>query len=48
MEKVDPSLVDNVLIFPDDAALAETFDFMPLDDRQSQQYERDWANVTGG
>ena len=48
MEKVDPSLVDNALIFPDDAALAETFDFMPLDDRQSQQYERDWANVTGG
>ena len=48
MEKVDPSLVDNPLIFPDDAALADTFDFMPLDDRQSQLYERDWANVTGG
>jgi spermidine/putrescine transport system substrate-binding protein len=48
MEKVDPSLVDNVLIFPDEAALAGTFDFMPLDDRQSQDYERDWADVTGG
>ncbi|CAN5459324.1 spermidine/putrescine ABC transporter substrate-binding protein [soil metagenome] len=48
MEKVDPSLVDNPLIFPDEATLAETFDFMPLDDRQSQDYERDWANVTGG
>ncbi len=48
MEKVDPSLVDNALIFPDEKDLADTFDFMPLDDRQSQQYERDWANVTGG
>ena len=48
MEKVDASLVDNPLIFPDDETLATTFDFMPLDDRQSQQYERDWANVTGG
>jgi spermidine/putrescine transport system substrate-binding protein len=48
MEKVDASLVDNPLIFPDEQVLAETFDFMPLDDRQSQDYERDWANVTGG
>ncbi len=48
MEKVDPSLVDNQLIFPDEETLASTFDFMPLDDRQSIQYERDWANVTGG
>ena len=48
MEKVDPTLVDNALIFPDEKDLADTFDFMPLDDRQSQQYERDWANVTGG
>jgi len=48
MEKVDPSLVDNQLIFPDEDTLAGTFDFMPLDDRQSIQYERDWANVTGG
>ena len=48
MEKVDASLVDNPLIFPDEQVLAETFDFMPLDDRQSQEYEREWANVTGG
>lgn len=48
MEKIDPSLVDNPLIFPEEADLAGTFDFMPLDDRQSQSYERDWANVTGG
>ncbi len=48
MEKVDPSLVDNPLIFPDDSMLADAFDFMPLDDRTSIEYERDWANVTGG
>jgi spermidine/putrescine transport system substrate-binding protein len=48
MEKIDPSLVDNKLIFPDEEALADTFDFMPLDDRQSIEYERDWTNVTAG
>ncbi len=48
MEKVDPSLVDNPLIFPDAETLAKTFDFMPLDERQSSQYEKDWANVQGG
>ncbi|WP_340539386.1 ABC transporter substrate-binding protein [Nocardioides sp. GXZ039] len=48
MEKVDPSLVDDPLIFPDEAMLKDTFDFMPLDDRQTIDYERDWANVTGG
>lgn len=48
MEKIDPSLVDNELIFPGDEMLASTFDFMPLDEQQSQQYEGDFANVTGG
>ena len=48
MEKIDPSLVDNALIFPDDEALADTFDFMPLDDRQTIAYERDWSDVIGG
>jgi spermidine/putrescine transport system substrate-binding protein len=48
MEEVDPSLVDNPLIFPDDETLSVTFDFMPLDDRSSTEYERDWADVTGG
>jgi spermidine/putrescine transport system substrate-binding protein len=48
MEKIDPSLVDNKLIFPDEATLAETFDFMPLDERQQKQYEGDWSDVTGG
>ncbi len=48
MEKIDPSLVDNTLIFPDEEMLAATFDFMPLDDRQAIEYERDWTNVTAG
>lgn len=48
MEKVDPSLVDNKLIFPDEQTLAVTFDFMPLDDRQQIAYEGDWSDVTGG
>ncbi len=48
MEKLDPELVENTLIFPDEKMLASTFDFMPLDDRQSIEYERDWTNVTAG
>jgi len=48
MEKIDPELAANPLIFPDDDMLADTFDFMPLDARQSNEYEGDWANVTGG
>ena len=48
MEKIDPSLVDNQLIFPDDETLSVTFDFMALDDQQNIEYEGDWADVTGG
>ena len=48
MEKVDPSLVDNQLIFPSDETLRAAFDFMPLDDRETTQYEGEFADVTGG
>jgi len=48
MEKLDPSLVDNPLIFPDDEMLATAWDFMALDDRQAQTYEGDWSDVTTG
>lgn len=48
MEKVDPSLIGNQLVFPDDETLAKTFAFMDLDDRQATEYERDWADVQGG
>ena len=48
MEKIDPSLVDNQLIFPDDDTLSATFDFMALTENQIKQYEGDWSDVTGG
>src|SRR3954469_15757524 len=48
MEKIDPSLVDNQLIFPDEDTLSQTFDFMALDENQIKQYEGDWSDVTGG
>jgi spermidine/putrescine transport system substrate-binding protein len=48
MEKVDSSLVDNKLIFPDEADLKATFDFMALTEIQNKQYEGDWSDVTGG
>ena len=34
MEKIDPSLVDNPLIFPDPEILKNTYDFMALDEKQ--------------
>jgi spermidine/putrescine transport system substrate-binding protein len=48
MEKIDPSLVDNKLIFPESSDLADAFDFMPLTDQQSQQYEGDFNDVIAG
>jgi spermidine/putrescine transport system substrate-binding protein len=48
MEKIDPSLVDNQLIFPDDETLAVTMDFMALDEAKITQYEGEFADVTGG
>jgi spermidine/putrescine transport system substrate-binding protein len=48
MEKIDPSLVDNKLIFPDNEDLKTAFDFMPLTDQQSQQYEGDFNDVIAG
>ena len=48
MEKIDSSLVDNKLIFPDESDLKGTFDFMALTEEQNKQYEGDWSDVTGG
>jgi spermidine/putrescine transport system substrate-binding protein len=48
MAKVDDTLVDNKLIFPSEDDLKDTFDFMVLDDKQSQKYEGEWSDVTGG
>jgi spermidine/putrescine transport system substrate-binding protein len=49
MEQVDPSLVENELIFPTPEFLEQTVDMMPLTESQTQTYENDWTNLlTGG
>ncbi|MDP3894529.1 spermidine/putrescine ABC transporter substrate-binding protein [Nocardioides sp.] len=47
MEKIDPDLVDNPLIFPDDDFLANAHSFMQLDEKQRQEYDKDFARVIG-
>jgi spermidine/putrescine transport system substrate-binding protein len=46
MEDIDPSLVDNPLIFPTDEYLQYAFDFMALDTQETQQYETDFSQAT--
>ncbi|TIC80496.1 spermidine/putrescine ABC transporter substrate-binding protein [Nocardioides sp. GY 10113] len=48
MEKVDPSLVDNPLIFPTAEMMATTHSFMALEEFQIRAYEGDFADVIGG
>jgi spermidine/putrescine transport system substrate-binding protein len=48
MEKLNPDLVDNPLIFPDEETLSKTMSFMALDEDQITQYEGEFADVTGG
>jgi len=47
MEKIDPALVDQPLIFPDEEFLADTWGFMGLDEKTRQKYEQDFAQVIG-
>jgi spermidine/putrescine transport system substrate-binding protein len=47
MEKIDSSLVDNKLIFPDEATLTKAKDFMGLDQKTEQGYQKQFATVTG-
>lgn len=47
MEKVDPSLVEQPLIFPDQEFLANTWEFMDLAEKTRTQYEQDFAQVIG-
>ncbi|MGH3357040.1 MAG: polyamine ABC transporter substrate-binding protein [Nocardioidaceae bacterium] len=47
MTKIDPSLAANTLIFPDDAMLANTYDFMTLTQQQEQDYQGQFAAVIG-
>jgi len=48
MEKIDPSLVENELIFPGPELLATTFDMRPLTEEETTRYEGEFADVTGG
>jgi spermidine/putrescine transport system substrate-binding protein len=47
MEKVDPDLVDNELIFPTEKTLSVTHAFMGLQEFQQRDYQKDFQNVTG-
>lgn len=48
MEKINPDLVDNPLIFPTEESLATTHAFMALEEFQIRAYEGDFADVIGG
>jgi len=47
MEKIDASLVENPLIFPDEEFLSNAFAFMSVDEKTREQYETDFAQVIG-
>jgi spermidine/putrescine transport system substrate-binding protein len=47
MEKIDSSLVDNKLIFPDESTLSKARNFMGLDQKTEQSYQKQFATVTG-
>jgi spermidine/putrescine transport system substrate-binding protein len=47
MESIDPTLVDNPLIFPTPEYLAQTHAFMALSEDQASKYEREFVDVTG-
>jgi spermidine/putrescine transport system substrate-binding protein len=48
MEAIDPELVEDPLIFPDQEMLAKTSAFMPLDTAQAKLYETDFNLAIGG
>ena len=47
MEKIDDTLVDNELIFPSTETLAKAKDFMGLDEKTEQRYQKQFATVIG-
>ncbi|MET7965298.1 spermidine/putrescine ABC transporter substrate-binding protein [Micromonospora sp. NPDC005305] len=47
MEKIDPDLAANPLIFPDDAMLSKSKVFMALDEKQEKEYEAKFQQVIG-
>jgi spermidine/putrescine transport system substrate-binding protein len=47
MRKIDPSLADNPLIFPDAEFLSAAYGFKALDEKTRQRYEKDFTKVIG-
>jgi len=47
MEKIDPDLVENPLIFPTSDFLANTHSFMALDEDKASEYEKAFSDVIG-
>ncbi|MBQ1025868.1 spermidine/putrescine ABC transporter substrate-binding protein [Micromonospora sp. C95] len=47
LEKIDPELAANPLIFPDEAMLAKSRVFMALDEQQEREYEGKFQQVIG-
>ncbi|MEU8422815.1 spermidine/putrescine ABC transporter substrate-binding protein [Micromonospora sp. NPDC048835] len=47
MEKIDPELAGNPLIFPDEALLSKSKVFMALDEKQEREYEGKFQQVIG-
>jgi len=47
MEKIDPTLVENDLIFPSEEFLAKTFLFQSLDEKTSRRYATDFTRAIG-
>ncbi|MFF5177558.1 extracellular solute-binding protein [Micromonospora sp. NPDC000316] len=47
MEKIDPELAANPLIFPDEALLSKSRVFMALDEKQEREYEGKFQQVIG-
>jgi spermidine/putrescine transport system substrate-binding protein len=47
MEKIDPSLVDNPLIFPTEDYLADTFGFMAVDTKTRETFDKEFNQVIG-
>ena len=47
MEKIDPSIVENELIFPTESTLTKAKGFMALDQKTEQAYQKQFAAVIG-
>ena len=47
MQKIDPSLVGNPLIFPSEEDLTNTFGFMNVDIKTREEYDKDFNQVIG-